>query len=206
VVALDRHLERFVLAHRWGPADWVFEWLGRIGMGGIVWLALGLLAAVRLRRASVLVAVSMSALLSGVTVTILQQLFDRRRPPLVFHDVHLLLPLPAHGSFPSGHATTSFSCALVLASFARQRRVRAAFFALALTIAFSRLYVGVHFPLDVLGGSLIGLAEGALVLQLVRRLEQTSQNQAARRKQRHPQPDPAPVDGEEVPRHPDQPG
>ena len=62
-------------------------------MGGIVWLALALVLALVLRRPAALVAVALAALLSGVTVSFLQQAFDRRRPPLVLPHVHVLLSL-----------------------------------------------------------------------------------------------------------------
>ncbi len=59
-------------------------------------------------------------------------------------------------SFPSGHAATSFACAALLAWLTPLPKV--ALFGLAALIAFSRVYVGVHYPLDVLGGAALGLA------------------------------------------------
>jgi undecaprenyl-diphosphatase len=58
-------------------------------------------------------------------------------------------------SFPSGHATVSFACAAVLA--AALPRLRVPLFALAALIAFSRVYVGVHYPSDVVGGAALGI-------------------------------------------------
>jgi len=63
--------------------------------------------------------------------------------------------LPATYSFPSGHATVSFACAAVLALAVP--RLRVPLYALAALIAFSRVYVGVHYPFDVLGGALLGV-------------------------------------------------
>ena len=79
----------------------------------------------------------------------------RDRPPL-FHPVpEPLLEAPSTYSFPSGHATVSFACATVLA-FAVPR-LRVPLFALAALISFSRVYVGVHYPFDVLAGAALGV-------------------------------------------------
>ena len=59
-----------------------------------------------------------------------------------------LVELPSTYSFPSGHATVSFACATVLALAVP--RLRVPLFALAALISFSRVYVGVHYPFDVL--------------------------------------------------------
>jgi undecaprenyl-diphosphatase len=64
--------------------------------------------------------------------------------------------LPATYSFPSGHAMVSFACATVLALAVP--RLRWQLYALATLISFSRVYVGVHYPLDVLAGAVLGVA------------------------------------------------
>jgi undecaprenyl-diphosphatase len=69
-----------------------------------------------------------------------------------------LVRLPTDPSFPSGHAATSFAGATMLAAFAPRYRI--VFFVLAAGIAFSRVYVGVHWPFDVLAGSLLGAGLG----------------------------------------------
>ena len=86
----------------------------------------------------------------------LKQWFDRDRPPLSNPDPEPLVDLPATYSFPSGHATVSFACATVLALAVP--RLRVPLYALATLISFSRVYVGVHYPLDVLAGAALGVA------------------------------------------------
>ena len=66
------------------------------------------------------------------------------------------MEVPTTSSFPSGHAATSFACALALARFAPMLTIP--LFVLAGLIAFSRVYVGVHYPFDVLAGTVLGLA------------------------------------------------
>jgi undecaprenyl-diphosphatase len=202
MASLDQRIERFIVGHRWGPIDWVFVWLSRIGAGGLVWIVLAVVVAYLWRRPFLVVGVVGAAVLSGLTVTRIQDALGRRRPPFLFLEWRPLVSVPHHGSFPSGHTTTAFGCALVLAAATERQRLRLAFFALAAAIGFSRLYVGVHFPLDVLGGVALGLAYGTLTLQLVGRLEHARNDHAERREQRDPEADPASGrdDGE---RHPD---
>ena len=85
----------------------------------------------------------------------LKNWIERDRPPLSNPDPEPLVDLPTTYSFPSGHATVSFACATILALAVP--RLRVPLFALAALIAFSRVYVGVHFPLDVLAGAVLGV-------------------------------------------------
>ena len=73
-----------------------------------------------------------------------------------------LVTIPHSHSFPSGHTATAFAAATVLTALVP--RAAAAWFVLAAAIAYSRLYVGVHFPLDVAGGIAVGVATALLLL------------------------------------------
>jgi undecaprenyl-diphosphatase len=81
---------------------------------------------------------------------------ERDRPPVSRPVPEPLLEAPSTYSFPSGHATVAFACATVLVLAVP--RLRWPLFALAALIAFSRVYVGVHYPLDVLAGAALGVA------------------------------------------------
>ena len=78
---------------------------------------------------------------------LLRHAIGRERPPLRFPEPHPLVHVPGNPSFPSGHAATSFACAATLAWLTPLSPV--ALYVLAALIAFSRVYVGVHYPLDV---------------------------------------------------------
>jgi len=85
----------------------------------------------------------------------LKSLVNRPRPPLRYPEPKTLVPLPHDASFPSGHAATSFAAATMLSlSFPRFAPF---LYVLAAAIAFSRVYVGVHYPLDVIGGAALGV-------------------------------------------------
>ena len=100
--------------------------------------------------------VGAAILISESITSALKQWLERDRPPLADPEPRTLVDLPATYSFPSGHAAVSFACATVLALAVP--RLRWPLYGLATLIAFSRVYVGVHFPFDVLAGAAIGVA------------------------------------------------
>jgi undecaprenyl-diphosphatase len=155
----DRHLESWIAGHRLSVLDPVFRWLTYIGTWGAVWLVIAAVVAAVSRRWQVLLWVAVADLAAQLSTDLLKALIHRDRP-----HVHTLVAEPHSHSFPSGHAASSFACAVVLASFAP--RLRWPLYALAALIAFSRAYVGVHFPLDVIGGAALGSLLGWAVLEL----------------------------------------
>ena len=94
----------------------------------------------------------------------LRQAIGRDRPPLVYPEPKALVAVPHTGAFPSGHASSAFACATVLAW--ASPRLRIPVFVLAAAIAWSRVYVGVHWPLDVLGGAVLGVLVATALLKL----------------------------------------
>jgi undecaprenyl-diphosphatase len=114
------------------------------------------------RRPAIFVVVLAADGIGDLLATLVKDATGRARPP-----VPRLGASVSSSSFPSGHATTSFACATVLASFVP--RLRLPFFALAVLIALSRLYNGDHYPLDVVGGALLGALVGLVVLRVRRR-------------------------------------
>lgn len=138
-----------------------------IGTWGAVWLVIALGLAIVWRRASVLIAVALADLAADSLAGALKAATGVERPSLRYAHPDVLVAVPRDSSFPSGHTSTSFACATVLSVFVP--RAAPAFYLLALAIGFSRIYVGVHWPLDVLGGAVLGLAVGLAVTALLRR-------------------------------------
>jgi undecaprenyl-diphosphatase len=107
------------------------------------------------RRPLLFVQVALADVIANVLATVLKDATDRARPSAIWSEPKPLVHAPGTGSFPSGHAATSFACATTLTFFAP--RYAPAFYVLAIAIAWSRVYNGVHFPLDVLGGAALGV-------------------------------------------------
>jgi undecaprenyl-diphosphatase len=144
-----------VVDHRVGVLDLVFEALSIVGSFGIVWLVLAFaISGFSWSRPWLWTRVGAAILIAESVTGALKQWIDRDRPPLVDPDPEPLLSVPETHSFPSGHATVSFACATVLALAVP--RLRVPLFVLAALIAFSRVYVGVHYPFDVLAGAVLG--------------------------------------------------
>lgn len=102
--------------------------------------------------------------LSSLVVLISNALFHRPRPFDGLEDVTVLFYLPTDSSFPSNSAAAAF--AIAAAVWCVNRGIGAAMFAAAGVYGFSRVYVGVHYPLDILGGIIIALVVTALTLRL----------------------------------------
>lgn len=132
-----------------------------------VWLALALVLALLRGRRGLLVATVVAVAAAELAARTLQAGVGRDRPPLQLPEPAPLVQVPETGSFPSGHAATSFAAATLLALALPRLAVPAV--ALALAVAFSRLYVGVHYPLDSLAGAALGVTIGVTVWGVARR-------------------------------------
>jgi undecaprenyl-diphosphatase len=128
------------------------------------------------RRPPVLLGTALAVVVANLVTSGLKLAIPRERP-----DVDVLVARPSTHSFPSGHAASSFACATVIG--AAVPRLRPWLYVLAALVAWSRVYVGVHFPLDVLAGAVLGLGLGFLVLRALRML-----GSARRRPRRAPRP------------------
>ena len=128
-----------------------------------MWLALGLALAVAWRRVWPFVLVLLAVAAADGVTGLLKLAVGEHRP----NEPDPLVTIPHSHSFPSGHTATAFAGATVLARLLP--RGAPAFYLLALAVAYSRLYVGVHFPLDLVGGAVVGAATALLLLATARR-------------------------------------
>ncbi len=99
-----------------------------------------------------------------ISSNLLKNLFDRPRPCKVLENVHLLVTCTDSFSFPSSHAVNNFAAAMFFTIF--YRHLKWILFSVATLMALSRIFVGVHYPSDVVGGALIGILIGYLLAKI----------------------------------------
>ncbi len=157
LAGLDTRL-LYLMRTRWhGPAtEATFRWLAWIGEYGAVWLALGVVFALLDpdQRDQWLLAGALGPVAVGLNFAV--KLVVRRRRP-VLEGLPPLGGAPSSLSFPSAHTTASFAAATAMT---RINSTAAILFALALAISVGRPYLGMHYPSDVLGGVVLGVALG----------------------------------------------
>lgn len=147
--------------------DQVMCLITHLGDSGMIWilLTLGMLLLPGKRRTGAILAAALCIdliLCNGI----LKNLVARVRPFDVNTAVQLLVRAPRDFSFPSGHTAASFTAVMALYLTGEKKLLPPAL-VLAVLIAFSRLYLYVHYPTDVLGGVFVGLLCGYLGWQLV---------------------------------------
>lgn len=167
---MDLSIVQWVTEHLRGPfLDRVMPTITALGDSGFIWifLCLFLIAGKRTRRIGLFCGLSLLlAYLSGEVV--LKNLFQRARPFTLIPGAELLIPPPGSFSFPSGHAGSSFAAATAV--FLTNRKWGTAALALAFLIAFSRIYLSVHYATDLAAGALLGVGCAFLARRLMARL------------------------------------
>lgn len=156
--------------------DILFPFITRLGNLGMIWILLAviLLSIPKTRKSGV---VLLAALCVDIVLCngILKNLVGRIRPCDVNTQVQLLIARPDDFSFPSGHTAASFAAVAALYLVGKRKLWKPAL-ALAVLIAFSRLYLYVHYPTDILGGVVVGLAAGHIGYCIVCKLERWKAN------------------------------
>jgi undecaprenyl-diphosphatase len=169
LIHLDGALRLWVVTHRVGALNPVMWAVSVIGRNGIVWMAAGTVLAIarRISRSSLLHMVLAIVLSLLVTDHVLKPLIGRERPFAATPTIHVIGGRPGDASFPSGHATSAFAGAYVLSWTVPAGRF--VWWAMALAIAYSRVYLGVHYPIDVIGGAIVGWLCGLFVRRVASR-------------------------------------
>lgn len=158
-------LFRLVNSYRSPLADAVSIVFIALGTGWVLLPALILAWLARPRR---VVPLLLAAGVEAVTTLALKLLFAQPRPFTVLPGVHVLQPLVRNYAFPSGDVGLATALAVVLGWHARWQ-IKLALGLYVFLVAYGRLYAGVHFPIDVLMGVLVGMATGTFAVYVWQR-------------------------------------
>lgn len=160
--AFDRRVDRaFDHLRGRGPADRLFYGASAVGDHGMIWVILGAVRGLRGEhhwRAAVRVGVGVG--IESVVVNLGVKSLFRRTRPVVATPRPLPLRIPLTSSFPSGHATSAFCAATLLAD--GDRTLAPLYYGVATIVALSRVHVRIHHASDVVGGVAMGIILGHL--------------------------------------------
>lgn len=163
----DNSVLNFIQSYcRTGFLDYVMKFASSLGNGGAVWIiiALGLAVSKKYRKSGLMILGAL--LLSAVSGDIIIKNLVRRPRPCTYIPAYRMIVLkPDSYSFPSGHTAASFAAAGIF--LMEIKRYRLPVVLLACLIAFSRMYLYVHYPTDVLGGIVLGLLCSYVIIKFV---------------------------------------
>lgn len=137
--------------------DVIIPFYTSLGEDGIIWIAFGLILLIpkKYRKTGIMVLAALLVMLV-VNNIVLKNLIARPRPCWTYPEMVQLVHNPSSYSFPSGHTTSAFAVAFTV--FSQHKKLGKVIIVMAAIMAFTRLYVFVHFPTDIYGGILVAAA------------------------------------------------
>lgn len=157
---IQQHIKNDVL-------DAVMPTITFLGDAGIIWILISFALLISRKHRKTGIILIMAMVIDAVLCNgIIKPLIGRMRPFEWNADITLLITPPKDASFPSGHTAISFAVVMVL--YLRKERYWYLALILAILIAFSRMYLYVHFPTDILGGCVLGVLCGVIAGGLYR--------------------------------------
>src|SRR3989338_8113548 len=147
--------------------DTFFGFMTAIGYGGVIWVVIAIVLTIRNKKITkkLFTAIIWAEVIYFFFIEyLIKNYFGRLRPQFLLPDAILPYDFSRSFSFPSGHAAIAFALSYVLGKVDRKRK--AFYYLLAIIISFSRIYLGKHYPSDVVGGGVIGIVIGYLSSKL----------------------------------------
>lgn len=140
-----------------------------LGNSGMIWIIISLLFLIIKSKRKIGITIILALILSLVIGNgIIKNVVKRDRPSWDNTEITILIKNPKDYSFPSGHTEASFAAAVAI--YLNKKKEGIAALILAGLIAFSRLYLFVHFPSDIVGAMIIGSVLGIIANKIVNKL------------------------------------
>ncbi len=157
----------------------IMTFITNLGTLGAIWLVIGIAFLFYKKTREMGVVVILAIVLSGVINSlVLKNIFARPRPFTEVAWVNAIIAEPSDYSFPSGHTFASFAAAYVILKY--NKKYGGAAYIVAILIAFSRVYLGVHYPTDIIAGAILGTVCGACSIKLYPKLLHYTKNKKHR--------------------------
>lgn len=162
-------------------AEWltpVVKGITYLGNAGILWIILSLVFLIFKKTRKTGICTSTALIFDLLSVNVLiKNLAARTRPYELIEELTILIEKQSDYSFPSGHTAASFAFVSVL-WFTAPKKVSIPLTVLACLISLSRLYLGVHYPTDILGGAVIGVVCGIAAVAAINFVEKKIKKEA----------------------------
>lgn len=155
-----------------GPLNPVVKFWTNLGEAGILWIVISIifLCCKKTRRAGIIALIAMGTCYL-FNDCLIKNLICRPRPFVTVEGLTTIIAPPASWSFPSGHACSSLAAANVWWRTLDRTWLKLLLLLFAILMALSRLYVGVHYPSDVIVGAFVGTMGGQLIWVLSQRIK-----------------------------------
>ena len=169
---LDVNILLFIQEHlRFDFLTPVLKFLTMLGDHGMLWIGVALLLVFIKRTRPIGATAGASLAINALLVNVfLKNIVARTRPYEVIDGLTSLVGEQSDFSFPSGHTSSAFSVAVVMFMLMPKKYGVPALI-VATLIAYSRLYVGVHYPSDVIGGLIIGILAAVICVAIYKKIE-----------------------------------
>lgn len=174
---LDVNILLFVQEHlRFDFLTPILKFLTMLGDHGMLWIGIALLLILIKRTRPIGATAGASLAINALLVNVLiKNIVARTRPYEVIDGLTRLVGEQSDFSFPSGHTSSAFSVAVVI-FLLMPKKYGVPALIVATLIAYSRLYVGVHYPSDVIGGLIVGILVAVICVTVYKRITKKNEN------------------------------
>lgn len=175
ITTIDHTILLWITTHlrfAWLTPFW--KCITTLGEGGIFWILLCVVFLIPKKTRKIGIIMALALIINALLVNVwLKNMIARVRPYDAYNDIIRLIAIQKDYSFPSGHTSASFacSCALWLALEKPYKKYTCITWVIACLIAFSRLYLGVHYPSDIIGGAIVGSISAMLAYYVYPKIE-----------------------------------
>lgn len=171
IQAMDNAIVLFVYNNlRCDALDVIMKLVSRLGDGGLIWIAIAVILLLMGKKTrKMALTVSLALIFSALLCNLLLKPMVARVRPYDLLDITIIIDRLGDFSFPSGHTSAAFACSI--GAFLNNKRFGAVLIAMALVMAFSRLYLSVHFPTDLIGGAILGTICALMAYKIVGKIK-----------------------------------